>query len=132
MKDGIFSTSVKKSNGKLTYVRKSDKENYKSFITNLEEGDQVDIFMEINNADNTLLQLAKVHKCIREIAKHTGNTFEDIKMVIKDRSGLVVRREVMNKTYMDWKSFAKISKDDLGLAIQACIELGDEVGLNLR
>jgi len=53
-------------------------------------------------------------------------------MVIKDRSGLVVRREVMNKTYMDWKSFAKISKDDLGLAIQACIELGDEVGLNLR
>ena len=119
MKDGIFSTSVKKSNGKLTYVRKSDKENYKSFISNLEEGDQVDIFMEINNADNTLLQ-------------HTGNTFEDIKMVIKDRSGLVVRREVMNKTYMDWKSFAKISKDDLGLAIQACIELGEEVGLNLR
>lgn len=132
MKDGIFSTSLKKSNGKLVHIRKGDEDNYKNFVDSLEEGDQVDLFMEINTADNTLLQLAKVHKCIREIAKHTGNSFEDIKMVIKDRSGLVVRREVMNKSYMDWKSFAKISKDDLGLAIQACIELGDEVGLNLR
>lgn len=128
----MLSTSLKKSNGKLVYIRKADETNYKNFINLLEEGDQIDLLMEINTADNTLLQLAKVHKCIREIAKHTGNTFEDIKMVIKDRSGLVVRREALGKIYMDWKSFAKISKDDLGLAIQSCIELGDEVGLNLR
>lgn len=144
MKDGIFNTSLKKSGGKLIHIRKGSEVSYKEFIKQLDEGDQVDMYMEINNADNTLLQLAKVHKCIREIAKHTGNSFDDIKMVVKDKAGLVIKRSVKvlntvdpeaghhDKMYMDWKSFAKLSKDDLGLAIQACIELGDIVGLNLR
>jgi len=142
MKDGIFSGSLKKSEGKLHYINTGDEAKYKAFVDALDDGNQVDIFMEINSADNTLLQLAKVHKCIREIAKHTGNSFDDIKMVVKDKAGLVIKREVTvlntvdpgfgTKTYMDWKSFGKISKDDLGLAIQACIELGDHVGLNLR
>ena len=145
MKDGIFSTSLKKTKeGKLIHIRSADEAKYKEFIKELEPGDQVDVFMEINSADNTLLQLSKVHKCIREIAKHTGNSFDDIKMVIKDKAGLVIKRSVSvlntidpeagshQKIYMDWKSFAKISKDDLSLAIQACIDLGDTVGLNLR
>jgi len=145
MKDGIFSSSLKKTkDGKLLHIRKGDEQKYKEFIQALDEGDQIDIFIEINSADNTLLQLAKVHKCIREIAKHTGNSFDDIKMLIKDKAGLVIKRRVpmlrtidpteepIYKEYMDWKSFGKISKDDLGLAIQACIDLGDVVGLNLR
>ena len=143
MKDGIYSSSLKKgADGKMNHIRLADEDKYKNFIQALEVGDQVDMYMEINSADNTLLQLAKVHKCIRELAKHTGNTFEDIKMVVKDKAGLVIRREVKvlstiepaieTKVYMDWKSFAKISRDDLGLAIQACIELGDLVGINLR
>lgn len=144
MKDGILSVSLKKSGGKLVHIRTSDEAKYKEFVQALEEGTQVDLFMEVNSADNTLLQLAKVHKCIREIAKHTGNSFDDIKMVVKDKAGLVITRKVTvlstidpdaghkEKVYMDWKSFGKISRDDLNLAIQACIELGDQVGLNLR
>jgi hypothetical protein len=143
MKDGIYSTSLKKTpDGKMNHIRLADEQSYKDFIQALEVGDQVDLFMEINSADNTLLQLAKVHKCIREIAKHTGNNFDDIKMVVKDKAGLVIKREISvlntmdpglkTKVYMDWKSFAKISRDDLGLAIQACIDLGDLVGINLR
>jgi hypothetical protein len=121
VKEGIFNTSLKKSGGKLIHIRKGSEVSYKEFIKQLDEGDQVDMYMEINNADNTLLQLAKVHKCIREIAKHTGNSFD-----VDPEAGH------HDKMYMDWKSFAKLSKDDLGLAIQACIELGDIVGLNLR
>jgi hypothetical protein len=143
MKDGIYSSSLKKTaDGKMIHIRKADEDNYKQFVQALNVGDQVDMYMEINSADNTLLQLAKVHKCIRELAKHTGNNFDDIKMVVKDKAGLVIKREISvlntkepgleKKTYMDWKSFGKISKDDLGLAIQACIELGDLVGINLR
>lgn len=143
MKDGIYSSSLKKNaDGKMNHIRLADEAKYKEFIQALEVGDQVDMYMEINSADNTLLQLAKVHKCIRELAKHTGNSFDDIKMVVKDKAGLVIKREIsvlstkdpglQKKVYMDWKSFGKISRDDLGLAIQACIDLGDLVGINLR
>ena len=144
MKDGILSFSLKKGeDGKMQFIRAADEVKYKEFIRDLDIDDQLDYFIEINSANNTLLQLAKVHKCIREIAKHTGNSFDDIKMVIKDKAGLVIKREVTvlktidepvkeTKVYMDWKSFGKISKDDLSLAIQACVDLGDHVGLNLR
>lgn len=130
--DGIFNASLKKSNGRLVHIRTGDEIKYKEFVRLLEEGTQVDLFMEISSGDGTLDQLAKVHKCIRVLANHTGVTFEDMKMVIKDRSGLVVRREALGKEYMDWKSFGDVSREDLNLAIQACIELGDDMGLNLR
>ena len=91
----MYSSSLKKTaDGKMNHIRLADEENYKRFIQALEVGDQVDMYMEINSADNTLLQLAKVHKCIRELAKHTGNSFDDIKMVVKDKAGLVIKREI--------------------------------------
>lgn len=130
--DGIFSTQLKKVGDKLIHIKRGDEVRYKEFIKLLEEGTQLDLFLEINSGDNTLAQLAKVHKCIRVLAAHTGHTFSEIKLVVKDRSGLVVRCNVMDKEYLDWKSFADCSRDDLNLAIQACIELGDEVKLNLR
>jgi len=130
--DGIFNSSLKKSGDKLIHVKTGDEVRYREFVKALDEGTVLDIFIEINSGDGTLSQLAKVHKCIRVLASQSGNTFDDIKMVIKDRAGLVVRRSVLNKEYMDWKSFANCSRDDLNLAIQACIDLGDTMGLNLR
>jgi hypothetical protein len=131
-KDGMFKGSLKKVGDKLVYIKTGDQEKYKEFVREVEAGAHIDIFMEINSADGTLAQLAKVHKCIRVIAAQTGNTFDDIKIVIKDMSGLVVKRTVMDKEYMDWKSFGNCSRDDLNLAIQACIDLGDQFTLNLR
>lgn len=131
MKEGVFTSTLKKQGTKMVYIRSGSEQKYKDFVQSLDDGDQVDIMLQVNSADNTLLQLDKVHKCIREIAKHTGNNFDDIKMVVKDKAGLVTKRTVMDKTYMDWKSFGKISKTDLSLAIKAAIELGDVVGLDL-
>jgi hypothetical protein len=129
--DGMFSSSLKKSGDRLIHVKSGDEVRYKEFVKILDQGIVLDFFMEINSGDGTLSQLAKVHKCIR-VANQSGNTFDDIKMVIKDRAGLVVRRNVLDKEYMDWKSFGDCSRDDLNLAIQACIELGDTMTLNLR
>lgn len=132
MDDGIFSSSLKKVGNKLIHIKKGDDEKYKDFIRDLNEGDKVNLYMEIHNADNTLLQLAKVHKIIRVLATHTGNTYMGMKLAVKDRAGLCVHDTAMGKTYTDWMSFADCSKDELSLAIQATVELGDIVGLNLR
>ena len=88
--------------------------------------------IEVNTGTGTLAQLAKVHKCIRVLASDIGYTFDEIKLLVKDRAGLVTRRAIKGKEYMDWKSFGNCSREDLNLAIQACIEIGDDVGSNLR
>lgn len=132
MMDGIFSSSLKKSGDKLVHVKTGHEIQYKEFIKTLEEGTMVDLFMEINTGDGTLAQLAKVHKCIRVLANHAGYNFDDMKLAVKDKSGLVVMRTVIGKEYLDWKSFRDCSREDLNLAIQACIDIGDDMGVNLR
>jgi len=129
---GIFEGKLIKKDGKTSYKTDNTKLKHKKFIDELKEGQIVNVYMEATNGDGTLAQLAKVHKCIRVLASDLGYTFEDVKLLVKDKAGLVIKRKVNDKTYNDWKSFADCSIEDLNLAIQACIDLGDFVGSNLR
>jgi len=129
---GIFNSYLKKQDGKLIHTKTGEEAKYKEFVNSVDEGTVVDVFMEVNTGTGTLAQLAKVHKCIRVLASDIGYTFDEIKLLVKDRAGLVTRRSVKDKEYMDWKSFGNCSSEELNLAIQACIEIGDEVGSNLR
>jgi hypothetical protein len=113
-----------KENQELKLVNSLSKVHLKNFIDNLQEGEEVVITYEVLNPTASYAQLAKVHKCIRELATFTGDTFEDMKLQIKIRSGLCTSGEC--------KSFADCSTDELSLAIQAAIEIGDIVGFNLH
>jgi len=113
-----------KENNELRLVKSLSKVNLKQFIENLEEGQEVTVTYEVLNPTGSYAQLAKIHKCIRELAGFTGDTFEDMKIQIKIRSGLCTSGEC--------KSFADCSTDELSLAIQAAIEIGDIVGFNLH
>lgn len=130
--EGVFNSYLKKKDGKLIHTKSGEEARYQEFLKRIPEGTVVDVFMEVNTGTGTLGQLAKVHKCIRILANDLGYTFEEMKLLIKDRAGLFVKRTIDGKDYSDWKSFGSSSSDDLNLAIQACIELGDEVGVNLR
>ena len=130
--DNMFSSSLKKDGDKLVYEHGADEKIYKLFVDNLAQGQTVDVFFDANKDDGTLAQLAKIHKCIREIAKETGNDFEDIKDIIKMRSGFCFEKEVEGKIITKCKSFGKASKEDLGFVIEALIKLGDMVGINCR
>ncbi len=103
-----------KKNGKLIFASPQDKLAYEIFVEKLQEGDKVDMFVELHGPDHSKAQLAKVHACIRELAKESGYTFEEMKSVIKEHAGLA------------GKSFGECSKSDLMLAIEACIEIGRE------
>lgn len=131
-KDNMFTSILRKDGGKLIYTTKSDEAIYKLFLDNLEPGQTVEIFLDANKDDGTLAQLAKIHKCIREIAKETGDNYEDMKLLIKKKSGLCVKKEVDGETVMVCKSFANASKTDLGLVIETIIHIGDMVGVNCR
>ena len=131
-KDNMFSTSLQKVDGKMIYVIPADEKLYKLFVDNLVPGQTADVFFDANKDDGTLAQLAKIHKCIREIAKETGNDFEDIKDIIKMRAGFCFEKEVDGKVITKCKSFGKASKEDLGFVIEALIKLGDMVNVNCR
>ena len=106
--------------------------NYKMFIAGLEEGQKLEIFMEANEDTGTLAQLAKVHVCLRELAKETGSNFEDMKFVMKKKSGLCFITTHNNEKVLYCKSLSDCSKEELGLLLEAIIEAGDTVNINFR
>jgi len=100
---------------------------YEHFVSHLQEGDIVEFFYEKQHDDGTLPQLAKLHVMIKQLAVHVGETFENMKILVKDKAGLCLAREISGKEYFLPKSFAECSKEELSLAIQAAIEIGEQI-----
>ena len=119
----MFSGKLKVKNGKLVYSKES-KISLDLFIEKLSEGQEVDVFMSIADAIGSTAQINKVHKCIRELAKESGYSFDDMKLLVKDKAGLIIGDTL--------KSFADCSKEELTQAIQACIEIGELYNVNLH
>ena len=87
-KHNIFHGQFIKTEGNKLVATAKSKGKYEAFVSGMEIGQTVNIFMESNKDDGTLDQLAKVHVCIRELAKELGYTFEEMKLEIKKMSGL--------------------------------------------
>lgn len=131
-KDNMFSGTLKREGDKLIHVNNADHKVYKLFVDALQQGQYVDVFMDAQTDDGSLAQLAKIYKCIREIAKETGDDFEDMKLLIKKRAGLCMKKDIEGETIMYCKSFGKASKDELSMVIETIIKIGDLVGVNCR
>lgn len=131
-KNNMFNAVLKKEGNKLVYQNQFDNALYSEFVKSLGKGQFVEIFLDANRDDGTLAQLAKIHKCIRELCFHTGYTFEDMKLEVKHKAGLCVTKDLGGEHYVVCKSFSKCSRDELGLAIEAIVELGDFNGMNFR
>ena len=123
----MLSVKLVKKDGKLVYPDDQSKLAYQIFLDKLPEGQRVEMYIGLADADHSVAQLAKVHACIRELAKESGYTFEEMKVLIKERSGLCY--DAGDTTLC--KSFADCSKDELALAIEACVQIGKELNLNL-
>jgi hypothetical protein len=115
---------LEKRNNQLVVTNELGKTKLDLFIKGLADGEQVFVTYEVANNSGNYAQLSKLHKCIRELANYTGDSFEDMKLQVKMRSGLCVDN--------DCRSFGDCSVQELSLAIQAAIEIGDIVGFNLH
>lgn len=127
MKDSIYlRLSVKDK--KLNFSSKALKNKYLRFLESIPEGQEVDVFMSTSSSKITKAQLARIHAMCRELSNFTGNTFNEQKDLVKEAAGLVVETNGV-RTY---KSFADCDIEEANLAIQACIEMGDFNGIQLR
>jgi len=127
MKDQIFiKLSVK--DGKFDYPLKINKTRLDTFLKNMPDGSKLEMFIGVTTHKGSNPQLARVHAMIRQIANDIGYTFEEVKLQVKRKAGLCFTRNKIEYC----KSFADCDKEDLNLAIQACIEIGDFSGIQLR
>jgi|SRR5210317_518067 hypothetical protein len=122
--DNILSIKLVKNGDKLIYLNKGMQAIHKEYIKSLEDGQIVEVYFEGQSDNGTKLQLAKIHTCIRKLASEIGMTFEEMKLEIKKKSGLVVDGEA--------KSLGDCSIEELNMVIQAIFEAGDFVGINFR
>lgn len=127
-----FYAKYVKEFGNLEFTSQAQARQFEAFMSTVEKGSIVEVFYEVTHDDGTLPQLAKLHVLIKQLATHTGYTVEDMKLLVKDKAGLCLVREVSGKEYFLAKSFGECSKEELSLAIQACIELGEEVNLLIQ
>ena len=127
----ILVGKYKKERGLLKPITLAGAKQYERFVSEIPEGSIVEFFYELQHDDGTLPQLAKLHAMIKQLATHIGETAENMKLLIKDRAGLCIAREVSGREYFLAKSFGDCSKEELSLAIQAAIEIGEEVNFLL-
>ena len=113
-----------KHGGKLKLLTSDDAAKYFQLEKELAEGEIVEVYItKIDNEDDkTSGQLAKVHACIRELARETGHTFEEMKEIVKEKAGLI------DPASKEYKSFSDCNKKELSDAIQMCVEIGNIVG----
>jgi len=121
----------KKERGLLKPITIAGMKQYEEFVSHIPDGSIVEFFYELQHDDGTLPQLAKLHVMIKQLATHIGETAENMKLLVKDRAGLCIAREVSGKEYFLAKSFGECSKEELSLAIQAAQEIGEEVNFIL-
>ena len=129
---GNFAYQDGKPDGKLVPATIAQAQKYKLFLNGLAPGQKVDIFLEANEDNGTLAQLAKVHACIRELSKSLGYTFEEMKVEVKRTAGLCVPKIIDGRAYMFCKSFGDCSREELGLTMEAIKQIGESVGINFN
>lgn len=123
--DNIFTVTLVKKEGKLVHVNPGHEAFYKTFVESLEENQEVQLFFEANKDDGTNNQLAKIHVCIRKLAHETGYTFEEMKLEVKKRSGLVYGK----RNYI--KSFSDCSREELGIVLETITEISEIMNITL-
>lgn len=122
-----FNGKFIKRNGRLEFSSLAVSKQHEIFVSDVPDGTIVEFFFEVQQDDGTLPQLAKLHAMIRELALHVGEPFDNMKLLVKDKAGLCLAREVSGKEYFLAKSFGECSREELSLAIQAAIDIGTSV-----
>jgi hypothetical protein len=125
MKQLPMTVLLKMEDGKLVPKRDIDKYTLQNYLKNVEEGATIQVTYEELGTDGTYAQISKLQACTRELANHLGYSHEEIKDMVKLKAGL-------SNEDGELKSFADCSKEELSLAIQTALQLGEQVDFPLQ
>mgnify|MGYP006279401431 CR=1 FL=1 len=126
MSNSFFGKLIKKD-GKLVHYKEAERKLYENFIKEIPEGSIIEFYSEIQTNNGTLAQMAKIHAMIRDLANHTGYTFDEMKLYVKEEAGMCYTSQ--NKLIC--KSFSDCSKEELNMVIQTLEEIGRKVNFQV-
>lgn len=119
-----FGKLVKKDD-KLIHLKNSQKKLYENFIKEIPEDATVEFYAEVQTTNGSLAQLAKIHAMIKNLANHTGYTFDEMKLYVKEEAGMCYTSP--DDSMLICKSFGDCSKEELNMVIQTLEEIGRKV-----
>lgn len=125
MKQMPISILLEMRDGVLVPKTELGKYTLANYVKNIEEGAVIQVTYEELSTDGTYAQISKLQACTRELSKFLGYTHEEVKDIIKHKANLYSPEGEL-------KSFADCSKEELSLAIQAALELGEQVDFPLQ
>lgn len=99
-----------KRNGTLVPCNSAESTLFKEFVNSMDEYQLAFTLFETDSSDGTALQKSRIHATIKDIATDQQIGFNEVKYLIKDRSGL----RHPDGTYT---SFADCSKEELSRVI---------------
>ena len=111
---------------KLIPDKKLDITREKIFVDSLKPGEKVEVTFQIVSEKGSEAQMKKLYACIRQLANDLGYSEEEVKLLVKEKSNFIDKENNLIK------SFADCTKHELSVAIQAAIEIGNNVGSNLH
>lgn len=122
----MFTVKLKMKNGKLIYLNEKDKLSHKLFLEKIQEGDEIEVFMNPVTDKASYAQISKAHACIRALAKESGHSFDEMKQVVKSYS------DIPAESGKGYKSFSECSKEEMSRVIDLCIQMGEDLNLSLE
>lgn len=125
----VFTTTLVKKEGKLDFNNDAIKKVYDSFVGVVPDGFTVNVIFELNGPKATIAQISKAHAACREIAVYTGHNFEDVKLLVKEKAGLVIKNNSDGETTTIIKSFGNCSKEEMSQVIQVTEEMCSNMGI---
>ena len=120
----LFNSILIKKDGVWEHTLSIKKDEHDNMLEELPEGTKIDMSIEVSGKQATYPQMKRIHAMIRQLSTDTGQGFEELKDLVKKKSGLCIDDQC--------KSFADCDTDELNGAIQACVDIGDFCGSNLR
>ena len=97
-------------NGKVSVESKQALDYY---ISNLKEGDDLIINLQLVSEVKSLRQLRLAYLCFRKISEHTGYSVNESKMLAKMHQGLCSEATIEVKNIFFCKSLSEMSKKEL-------------------
>jgi len=125
MKQMPISILLEMRDGVLVPKTELGKHTLANYLKNVEEGTVIQVTYEELSTDGTYAQISKLQACTRELSKHLGYSHEEVKDIVKHKADLYTPEGEL-------KSFADCSKEELSLAIQAALQLGEQVDFPLQ
>lgn len=111
--------------GELVPKTEMGKHSLETYLKNIEEGTVIQITYEEQSENGTYAQISKVQACTRELANYLGYTHIEMKEMVKVKAGLYNDKGEI-------KSFSACTKEELSLAIQTVLNLGETVGFSMH